>query len=154
LDTSHTRPVEPGHQLGDRLDRAGISGVASMVASSPLKNAVSPPSGWDGPSMMTRPMSMPSRVARVGVHMLDASAPTVEAELYIAGPAIVTDYGRPGRALTSDALRRSHRFAEHRNFTTAARRAAAEQPSLHVKIRKLADGLGVELYHGSGARSC
>jgi hypothetical protein len=41
-----------------------ISGVASRAASSPRKNAVSPPPGWAGPSMITRPMSMPSRGSR------------------------------------------------------------------------------------------
>ena len=47
-----------------------------------------------------------------------------------------------GSALESDALRAFAVFAEHRNFTTAAAALRLSQPSLHVKIRKLADGLG------------
>jgi DNA-binding transcriptional LysR family regulator len=43
-------------------------------------------------------------------------------------------------------------FAEHRNFTTAAAVLHLSQPSLHVKIRKLADGLGVRLYERDGRR--
>ena len=41
-------------------------------------------------------------------------------------------------------------FAETRSFTEAARRLAISQPSLHVKIRKLADSLGVPLYRRLG----
>jgi len=52
--------------------------------------------------------------------------------------------------LTSDALEAFAVFAEHRNFTTAAGALRLSQPSLHVKIRKLADGLGVELYQRVG----
>src|SRR5215510_4929637 len=52
--------------------------------------------------------------------------------------------------LMSDALQAFAFFAEHRNFTTAAAALRLSQPSLHVKIRKLADGLGVELYERVG----
>lgn len=58
---------------------------------------------------------------------------------------------RRGR-LESDALRAFEVFAEHRNFTTAAAVLRISQPSLHVKIRKLARGLGVQLYERDGRR--
>lgn len=50
----------------------------------------------------------------------------------------------------SDALRSFAIFAEHRNFTTAAAALNISQPSLHVKIRKLASALGADLYERSG----
>jgi DNA-binding transcriptional LysR family regulator len=53
-------------------------------------------------------------------------------------------------ALEADALRAFAVFAEHRNFTTAAAELRLSQPSLHVKVRKLADALGVELYQRDG----
>jgi len=52
--------------------------------------------------------------------------------------------------LESDALRSFAVFAEHRNFTTAAAALSISQPSLHVKIRKLAAALGTELYERDG----
>ncbi len=61
METSHARPANSVTSRAIAATLPGISGVASMVASSPLKKAVSPPAGWEEPSMMTRPMSMPSR---------------------------------------------------------------------------------------------
>src|SRR5262245_11552609 len=52
--------------------------------------------------------------------------------------------------LESDALRAFAVFAEHRNFTAAATALHISQPSLHVKIKKLAAALGVELYRREG----
>ena len=52
--------------------------------------------------------------------------------------------------LESDALRAYAVFAQHRNFTAAATELRISQPSLHVKIRKLAESLGVELYQRDG----
>lgn len=52
--------------------------------------------------------------------------------------------------LEPDALRSFAVFAEHRNFTTAAAALNISQPSLHVKIRKLAAMLGTDLYERSG----
>ena len=52
--------------------------------------------------------------------------------------------------LTADALRAFAIFAAHRSFTRAAAALRISQPALHVKIRKLADGLGVELYQRDG----
>ncbi|GIJ23786.1 LysR family transcriptional regulator [Micromonospora lutea] len=54
--------------------------------------------------------------------------------------------------LEADALRSFAVFAEHRNFTTAAQELHISQPSLHVKIRKLATALGVDLYERDGRR--
>src|SRR5258707_11714533 len=54
--------------------------------------------------------------------------------------------------LESDALHAFEVFAEHRNFTTAAAVLRISQPSLHVKIRKLAKGLGIQLYERDGRR--
>ena len=54
--------------------------------------------------------------------------------------------------LESDALHAFEVFAEHRNFTTAAAVLRISQPSLHVKIRKLSRGLGVQLYERDGRR--
>src|SRR5258706_6994944 len=54
--------------------------------------------------------------------------------------------------LESDALRAFEVFAEHRNFPAAAAVLRISQPSLHVKIRKLAAGLGVQLYERDGRR--
>jgi DNA-binding transcriptional LysR family regulator len=52
--------------------------------------------------------------------------------------------------LESDALRSFAVFAEHRNFTTAAAALSISQPSLHVKVRKLAAALGADLYERDG----
>src|SRR5258705_12967692 len=52
--------------------------------------------------------------------------------------------------LESDAVRAFAVFARHRNFTTAAAALNISQPSLHVKIKKLAEGLGLELYQRRG----
>jgi len=52
--------------------------------------------------------------------------------------------------IDSDQLASFIVFAECRNFTQAARKLAISQPSLHVKIRKLADSLGVALYRRIG----
>lgn len=41
-------------------------------------------------------------------------------------------------------------FAEHLNFTHAARTLHITQPALHVQIRKLSESLGVALYRRSG----
>src|SRR5688572_3918901 len=49
-----------------------------------------------------------------------------------------------------DALRSFTVFAERLNFTLAARELHISQPSLHVKIRKLAEGLGIALYRRQG----
>ncbi|MEU5553848.1 MULTISPECIES: LysR family transcriptional regulator [unclassified Micromonospora] len=54
--------------------------------------------------------------------------------------------------LEADALRSFAVFAEHRNFTAAAAALHISQPSLHVKIRKLAAALGVDLYERDGRR--
>ena len=54
--------------------------------------------------------------------------------------------------LEADALRSFAVFAEHRNFTSAAAALHISQPSLHVKIKKLAAALGVELYERDGRR--
>jgi len=52
--------------------------------------------------------------------------------------------------LESDAVRAFGVFAQHRNFTAAAAVLRISQPSLHVKIRKLANALGVQLYERDG----
>jgi DNA-binding transcriptional LysR family regulator len=52
--------------------------------------------------------------------------------------------------LEPDALRSFAAFAEHRNFTTAAVSLNISQPSLHVKINKLAASLGTDLYERKG----
>ncbi len=54
--------------------------------------------------------------------------------------------------LEADALRSFAVFAEHRNFTAAAAALHISQPSLHVKIKKLAAALGTELYERDGRR--
>ncbi|MFK3979637.1 LysR family transcriptional regulator [Micromonospora sp. NPDC050397] len=54
--------------------------------------------------------------------------------------------------LEADAVRAFAVFAEHRNFTTAAAALHLSQPSLHVKIRKLATALGTDLYERDGRR--
>ena len=54
------------------------------------------------------------------------------------------------RMLDFDALNSFIVFAEELNFTRAAARLHISQPALHVKIRKLAEGLGVPLYQRSG----
>jgi LysR family transcriptional regulator, low CO2-responsive transcriptional regulator len=52
--------------------------------------------------------------------------------------------------LEPDALRSFAVFAEHRNFTAAAAALDISQPSLHVKIKKLAAALGTDLYERKG----
>ena len=52
--------------------------------------------------------------------------------------------------LEPDALRSFAVFAEHRNFTAAATALHISQPSLNVKIRKLAAALGTDLYERDG----
>jgi DNA-binding transcriptional LysR family regulator len=52
--------------------------------------------------------------------------------------------------LEADAVHAFGVFAEHLNFTAAARALHLSQPSLHAKIRKLQAGLGVELYERDG----
>jgi DNA-binding transcriptional LysR family regulator len=49
-----------------------------------------------------------------------------------------------------DALRSFTTFAERLSFTRAAQELNISQPSLHVKIRKLSEGLGVALYRRRG----
>jgi DNA-binding transcriptional LysR family regulator len=53
-------------------------------------------------------------------------------------------------ALEADAVRCFAVFAEHRNFTAAAAVLRISQPALHVKIRKLGEALGTELYRRDG----
>lgn len=43
-------------------------------------------------------------------------------------------------------------FAEHCNFTRAARARRMSQPALHTQVKKLAEALGVTLYTKRGAR--
>src|SRR5262245_15941049 len=43
-------------------------------------------------------------------------------------------------------------FAEHLNFTHAARALHLSQPALHVQIGKLTEAIGVPLYRRSGRR--
>jgi DNA-binding transcriptional LysR family regulator len=52
--------------------------------------------------------------------------------------------------LDLDALYAFVVFSERRNFTRAAELLYISQPSLHVKIKKLADNLGVTLYQRVG----
>jgi DNA-binding transcriptional LysR family regulator len=52
--------------------------------------------------------------------------------------------------LEADAVRSFAVFAEHRNFTAAAAALGISQPSLHVKVRKLAAALGTDLYERQG----
>jgi DNA-binding transcriptional LysR family regulator len=52
--------------------------------------------------------------------------------------------------LESDALRSFGVFARHRSFTAASAELGISQPALHVKVRKLAAGLGAELYQREG----
>ena len=52
--------------------------------------------------------------------------------------------------MRSDWLDAFLEFSKSMNFTTAARALNISQPALHVKIRKLADWLGVPLYHKVG----
>src|SRR5688500_16121645 len=54
--------------------------------------------------------------------------------------------------LEADALRAFAVFAEHRSFTAAAAALHISQPSLHVKVNKLATALGVDLYERVGRR--
>ncbi|NOU34589.1 MAG: LysR family transcriptional regulator, partial [Polyangiaceae bacterium] len=49
-------------------------------------------------------------------------------------------------ALRSDWLATFAVFAEHLNFTHAARALALSQPAVHVQISRLAEELGVPLY--------
>lgn len=48
--------------------------------------------------------------------------------------------------MNRDWLRSFAAFAEHRNFTRAARQLALSQPALHVQVGKLAAELGAPLY--------
>jgi DNA-binding transcriptional LysR family regulator len=57
-----------------------------------------------------------------------------------------------GVAVSDDALASFAVFAEHLNLTRAAAELRISQPSLHVKIRKLADRLGRPLYRRDGRR--
>ena len=52
--------------------------------------------------------------------------------------------------LESDALRSFGVFAEHRSFTAAAAALHISQPSLHVKITKLAAAMDTQLYEREG----
>lgn len=52
--------------------------------------------------------------------------------------------------LDLDRLRAFTVFADHKNFTHAARALHISQPALHTQIRKLADELGVVLYRRVG----
>jgi len=54
--------------------------------------------------------------------------------------------------IDSDALRSFAVFADRLNFTRAAEILHISQPSLHVKIRKLAESLRVPLYRRQGRR--
>jgi DNA-binding transcriptional LysR family regulator len=54
--------------------------------------------------------------------------------------------------LEADALVSFAVFADRRNFTTAAVALHISQPSLHTKIRKLAEALGTPLYERDGRR--
>lgn len=56
----------------------------------------------------------------------------------------------PFSAITSDSLVAFSAFAHHRNFTRAAAELHIAQPSLHTKIAKLSDALGVALYERIG----
>lgn len=53
-------------------------------------------------------------------------------------------------SLSSDSLEAFVTFAETLNFTRAAERLHISQPALHVKIKKLAEELGVPLYLKDG----
>lgn len=56
--------------------------------------------------------------------------------------------------LQADAVHAFGVFADHLSFTAAAEVLHISQPSLHAKVRKLQDGLGVPLYerHARGLR--
>jgi DNA-binding transcriptional LysR family regulator len=54
--------------------------------------------------------------------------------------------------LEADAVRSFAVFAEHRNLTAAAAELHISQPALFVKIKKLAEALGVALYERQGRR--
>jgi DNA-binding transcriptional LysR family regulator len=54
--------------------------------------------------------------------------------------------------LSTDALSSFAVFADHLNFTRAAAELHISQPALHVKVRKLAEGLGRPLYRREGRR--
>ncbi len=56
----------------------------------------------------------------------------------------------PLETLRSDWLDAFVAFAEHRNFTHAARELHLSQPALHVQIAKLSEELGVTLYRRDG----
>ena len=43
-------------------------------------------------------------------------------------------------------------FAEHMNFTRAARARRMSQPALHTQVRKLSEALGATLYERRGNR--
>ena len=55
-------------------------------------------------------------------------------------------------ALDLDRLRSFVVFAEHMNFTHAARELAVTQPALHSQVSRLADDLGVRLYRRVGRK--
>jgi DNA-binding transcriptional LysR family regulator len=52
--------------------------------------------------------------------------------------------------MNSDWLRSFAVFAEHLNFTAAARRLHLSQPALHVQVRKLSEEVGRPLYRRDG----
>jgi len=52
--------------------------------------------------------------------------------------------------LDLDALKAFVVFSESRNFTRAAEKLYISQPSLHVKIKKLGENLGITLYRRNG----
>ncbi|MCA9551676.1 MAG: LysR family transcriptional regulator, partial [Myxococcales bacterium] len=52
--------------------------------------------------------------------------------------------------LSLDRLRSFVAFAEHLNFTHAARSLNTSQPALHTQIRRLEDELGQRLYRREG----
>lgn len=56
--------------------------------------------------------------------------------------------------LRADAVHAFGVFADHLSFTAAAEALHLSQPSLHTKVRKLQDALGVPLYerHARGLR--
>lgn len=58
----------------------------------------------------------------------------------------------PGVRLSVDDMRDFAVFADALNFTRAAEQLHVSQPSLHVKVRKLADAVGRPLYHREGRR--
>ena len=55
-------------------------------------------------------------------------------------------------AIDLDRLRAFLVFAQHRNFTHAARELALSQPALFAQVKRLAEDLGVTLYRRNGRR--